>query len=142
MVEFAFVGVLLVLLLTGIISFGLILSFKQNLTQAAAEGARAGAVAPTGEAVTRAEVATSSAVASFDRDCADTTDGLSCTFVEEDCGADSDDGVVTDDPNVLNCLTVELTYDYDNNPILPKFPILAAMYPKSLSAASSAEVNP
>ena len=48
MVEFAFVGLLFVLFLTGIISFGLILSFKQNLTQAAAEGARAGATAPTG----------------------------------------------------------------------------------------------
>ena len=40
-----FVMVLLFTLVFGIISFGLILSFKQDMTRAAAEGARAGAVA-------------------------------------------------------------------------------------------------
>ena len=144
MVEFAFVGVLFVLLLTGLISFGLILSFKQNLTQAAAEGARAGAVAPAADALDRARDATESAVASFDRDCADASDGLTCHFpaVLEDCGEDPDDGVVVDQPDVPNCITVELVYDYDAKPLLPKFPILASMYPDTLSSSSTAEVNP
>lgn len=137
MVEFAFVGVLLVLLLTGLISFGLILSFKQNLTQATAEGARAGAVAPTGDAATRAQTATQQAVDSFDKQCG--VDGLTCSFVEEDCGEDPADG--TDDPAVENCITVALTYNYDDFPLLPKFPILAAMYPDTMSASSTAEVN-
>ena len=44
MVEFAFVGVLLVVLLFGIINMGVLLSFKQNLTQAASESARSGSL--------------------------------------------------------------------------------------------------
>ena len=45
MVEFAFIMVLLLTIVFGIINFGLILSFKQDVTRAAAEGARAAAVA-------------------------------------------------------------------------------------------------
>src|SRR4029079_19073677 len=44
LVEFAISSVLLLLLLFGIIEYGYVLSFKQGLTQAAAEGARAAAV--------------------------------------------------------------------------------------------------
>ncbi len=43
-VEFALVLPLLMLLLFGIISYGVMLSFRQSLSQAAAEGARAAAV--------------------------------------------------------------------------------------------------
>ena len=45
MVEFAFVVVLLIALLYGIISYGLILAAQSTITQAAADGARAGIVA-------------------------------------------------------------------------------------------------
>ena len=45
MVEFAFVVVLLIALLYGIISYGLILAAQATITQAAADGARAGIVA-------------------------------------------------------------------------------------------------
>ena len=43
--EFAIVGVLLLTLVFGIITFGGMLSFRQDVTRAAAEGARGGAVA-------------------------------------------------------------------------------------------------
>ena len=45
MVEFAFVVVLLIALLYGIITYGLILAAQATVTQAAADGARAGIVA-------------------------------------------------------------------------------------------------
>ena len=47
MVEFAFVVVLLIMLLYGIVSYGLILSAQSTVTQAAEDGARAGIVATT-----------------------------------------------------------------------------------------------
>lgn len=137
MVEFAFVGLLFVLFLTGIISFGLILSFKQNLTQAAAEGARAGATAPAGDAISRAETAANNAVASFDRSCGDA--GLDCTIVEHDCGEDPSAGLV--DPDADACITVELDYNYDQYPLIPKFPILSALYPDRIASSSSSELN-
>ncbi len=141
MVEFAFVGLIFVLFLTGIISFGLILSFKQNMTQAAAEGARAGAVAPAGTSVVKATTATEQSVDSFSKSCQDmpNNDGLTCVPTLHDCGFDPAIGSV--DPAVPDCMTVVLTYDYDANPLIPKFPILAALYPKQISSSSTAEVN-
>lgn len=139
MVEFAFVVVLFFTLVLSIISFGLILAFNQNMTQAAAEGARAGATAPQGTpSATSAQTATDNAVATFDQEC-NTGGGLVCTWIEHDCGTDA--VLMLDDPAVANCITVGLVYDYDNFPILPKFPILSAFYPSTLTAASSAEVN-
>src|ERR1700685_252751 len=47
MVEFAFVVVLLIALLYAIISYGLVLAAQSTITQAAADGARAGIVSST-----------------------------------------------------------------------------------------------
>ena len=55
MVEFAFVVVLLIALLYGIISYGLVLAAQSTITQAAADGARAGIVASSIGAATAAE---------------------------------------------------------------------------------------
>ena len=55
MVEFAFVVVLLIALLYGIISYGLILAAQSTITQAAADGARAGHRRHDVGAVTTAE---------------------------------------------------------------------------------------
>ena len=75
---------------------------------------------------------------SYDQTC--NADGLTCTWVVEDCGEDPGDGI--DDPAVDNCITVRLEYDYDHHPLIPKFPILAAMYPDTLASSSTAEGNP
>lgn len=131
MVEFALVGLLFVLLLTGLITFGLILSFKQNLTQAAAEGARAGAVAASGTAQTAAENATNSAVDEFDQEC--NMGALTCVI--------DPPAPCVGDP-VKDCITVRLEYDYDADPIIPPFPILSGLYPSTIAAGSTAEVNP
>src|SRR5690349_23552436 len=64
LVEMAFVIVPLCMLLFGIIVYGYLMSFRQNMTQAAAEGARAGAVASSGQASTKANEATNDALQS------------------------------------------------------------------------------
>lgn len=138
MVEFAVVGLLFVMLLSGLISFGLILSFKQNLTQAAAEGARAGATAVSGESLTDAATATGNAVASFDQTC--NSGGLTCTFELDDCGEDPRNGI--DNPAIDQCIYVTVVYDYENHPLLPRFPVLSALYPDTVSSGSSSVVNP
>src|SRR5688500_6301269 len=91
LVEFALMAVLLFTLIFGIISFGLLLSFKQDMTRAAAEGARAGAVAVAVPPQTRAqaaqaaaETATREAVeefgGSFDNGVGCSHAGMTCTF--------------------------------------------------------------
>ena len=150
-VEFAFISILLSLLVFGIINFGLILSFKQDMTRAAAEGARAGAVAlPTGTqtpedaAQAAAEAATEEAVQGFDRSCDDDGNG-----VFDPSGTDNDGltcsvsvAVCNTTPSSPTCVTVALDYDYDTHPLLAELPLLSEALPDTLSDTSVARINP
>lgn len=145
MVEFAFVGVLLVFFVMGIIHFGLLLSFKQDMTRAAAEGARAGAVAATPtDAYADALQATDEAASGFDRDCT-TVDGLTCNVNLHDCSIPVPSGTTSTPPtsstSTDDCVTVELVYDYDGYPLLPKIPLIAAMLPDTIRDTSVARLN-
>src|SRR3546814_15165624 len=111
----------LCVLLFGIINFGLILSFKQDMTRAAAEGARAGAVAVAGQSEADAEIATDEAVREFgDRftdGCA--TDGMKTADGSSGCDVriHNCDGVTYDpDDAITDCVTAELRYDYQSHP--------------------------
>ncbi|WP_432427810.1 TadE family protein [Salinilacustrithrix flava] len=149
MVEFAFVAVLLVMVVFGIITFGLLLSFKQDVTRAAAEGARAGAVAisattptlPTDdERYDAALVATEEAVAGFDQECG--VDGMSCTITVHDC-----DNIAASDPSTYwgnptpDCVTVELNYDYAAFPLILDPPLVSRLLPDTISSRSVARLN-
>lgn len=141
MVEFAFVGVLLVFFVLGIIHFGLLLSFKQDMTRAAAEGARAGAVAATPSvAFAETEAATAEAVDGFDKDCA-AADGLTCNINLHPCSTPVPDGTPSTPTSTGDCVTVELVYDYDQYPLLPKIPLIAAMLPDTIRDTSVARLN-
>lgn len=138
--EFTLVAILLFTLIFGIINFGLILAFKQDMTRAAAEGARAGAVAfPSSTALADATAATDEAVKAFsDRfktnGCL--TTGLTCTLVRADCGTAA--GV---DPAVPDCVSVSLSYDYDANPLIGALPMIEPFLPNTITAKSDARVN-
>lgn len=140
--EFTLVAVLLFTLIFGIINFGLILSFKQDMTRAAAEGARAGAVAyPSADALGDATDATEDAVKSFsDRfksgGCA--TPGMTCLPTLHDCGVST---YTPSDPDIPKCVTVELVYNYDAEPILAPLPIISAFLPDEIRAKSDARIN-
>lgn len=141
MVEFAFVAVLLVMFVMGIINFGLILSFKQDMTRAAAEGARAGAVAATeAEVFDAADGAVREAVGGFDKEC-DPSAGLACNVNLHDCAVPVASGTPSHPASSGDCVTVELIYNYDQHPLLPKFPIIAAMLPDTIRDSSVARVN-
>lgn len=129
-VEFAIASVVLLMLLFGIISYGYMLSFKQGMTQAAAEGARAGAVGST----TDAAAAVTTAVGAFNKTC--NTGGLTCK------------GNTTAWPPVTytcdtthTCIKVQLTYDWRNYPLIPRFPGLGLLLPDTLTSTYVARVN-
>jgi Flp pilus assembly protein TadG len=119
-VEFAISVTLLLVLLFGIISYGYVLSFKQGLTQAAAEGARAGAVG------SNVSLAVGRSVGAFNKTCG--SGGLTCNFTTTSCSGHT-------------CQQVQLIYDYDHYPLLPKFPGLGLLLPGTLTSTSIAEVN-
>ncbi|HKN38636.1 MAG TPA: TadE/TadG family type IV pilus assembly protein [Acidimicrobiia bacterium] len=130
-VEFAIASVVLLVLLFGIISYGYMLSFKQGLTQAAAEGARAAAVVSNASAPGQAATAVVPALHAFNKSC--TSAGMSCTYST----AAADTGCAAG----TNCIRVQITYDYKNYPLMPKFPGLGLLLPDTLTATSIAQTN-
>lgn len=130
-VEFAIASVVLLMLLFGIISYGYALSFKQGLTQAAAEGARAAAVVSLNDAPATALEAVKPALKAFDKEC--TSAGMSCTFST----TPTDTGCAVG----TNCIRVQVSYDYKNYPLIPKFPGLGLVLPDTLKSTSTAQVN-
>jgi Flp pilus assembly protein TadG len=132
LVEMAFVIVLLSLVLFGIVTFGYLLSFKQNLTQAATEAARAGAVA-TGSALARedaARAAADEALSAFGQQCG--VGGMHCNFTGDVSCPEAASGF---------CVSVRLQYDYAGYPLLPVMPLLGSALPDSITAAASAETS-
>ena len=115
-VEFALVVGLFVFILYGLIAFGMILATKQRITNAAAEGARA-AVGQTTEAAA-VTAATARVLAA----------GLPAgaytpTYTTAPCG-----------PN--QCITVTVTYNLENNPVVPPAPGLGLVTPKKISSSA------
>ena len=122
-VEFALVLPLLVLFLFGIITYGYMFSVRQALTQAAAEGARAAAVAQTGASSTDAVDAVNTALGGLNLTCGSA--GLVCTPVEESCDGEP-------------CMRITVDYAYaDNAPV--QFQLIPL--PDALRFTSSARVN-
>ena len=130
LVEFAIVLLPLCIILFGIITYGVDLSFKQSMTQAADEAARAAATAPYADgnalAKDRARTATEDVMSGFGRSC--TSPGMSCTFTVQPCGADT-------------CMVVELDYDLAGHPLLPKFPFVDEALPSTVVARAVVQVN-
>jgi Flp pilus assembly protein TadG len=134
LVEFSISVGLILVLLFGIISYGYVLSFKQGLTQAAAEGARAGAVGTATDAVN----AVTRSVSAFNKTC--NTGGLTCQ------GTGPGDWTSTGGPHTYACGThmcmkITLSYDWKNYPLLPKFPGLGLLLPDTLTTTRVAEVS-
>lgn len=130
-VEFAIASTVLLVLLFGIISYGYALSFKSGLTQAAAEGARAAAVASSGTASATAAAAVAPSLSAYNKSCS--SSGMSCTY--STLAADTGCAVGT------SCIRVQITYDYKNYPLLPKFPGLGLLLPDTLKSTSITQVN-
>ena len=119
LVEFAFVAVLLFFLLFGILIFGVLMSFKQNLVAAAADGARAAAVVIPGtdldangvdDRIDVGEQALERAINAYDRSCHDAADGLTCSVTIDPC----------DSAPSKDCIRVEVVYE--NNGDTAMFP--------------------
>jgi Flp pilus assembly protein TadG len=140
-VEFALVVGPLVLLLFGIISYGVMLSLRQSLSQAAAEGARAAAV--TYVADQKKPEAANAVTAALDGF------GVRCEGAALKKGATVVGGCAISEPGActpaagvgIQCVTVRLTYDYANHPTVPTLPGLGIAMPDTLTYEAQARVS-
>ncbi|MFS3128723.1 TadE/TadG family type IV pilus assembly protein [Nocardioides sp. Bht2] len=125
-VEFALLVIPLCLLLFGIITYAYMFSVRQALTQAAAEGARAAAVAKTDP--NAAAIAAVNRAVSGTGNLSCNTNGLTCTSAVAPCGSAA-----------AQCATVTVRLDYG---AFDPFDIPLIPMPNTLSFTSSAEINP
>lgn len=139
-VEFALVLPILMLLIFGVISFGMMLAFRQAVSQSAAEGARAAAVAmpntSDAERVTRATEAINDTLRSY---------GVTCTG-----GSLLRDGSPAGDCSVVikasctsgpgECAEVTLDYLYSDNSMLPAMGF-GGLLPEHLRYVSEVRVS-
>jgi Flp pilus assembly protein TadG len=129
MVEFALVVVLLVALLYGIISYGLILAAQSTITQAAADGARAGIVATSPITVAEGQAATD--VSWMHKGTCGTTGTITCVATEAACPSNANN----------QCLTVKVTYNYNASPLFPELPGMGVITPSTISSSNTLQIS-
>ncbi|TYL51631.1 hypothetical protein FXB39_07505 [Nocardioides sp. BGMRC 2183] len=131
-VEFALILPVLLLLVFGIINFGDMLSVRQGVSQAAAEGARAAAVTPgdTEAKKDAARAAVNDALGAHGATCS-----AECSFEIARCASAS--GPDPDDPSgTPDCAYVEVVIAYDM--LIPGFGLVL---PEKLSYEAVARVS-
>jgi Flp pilus assembly protein TadG len=125
-VEFALVAIPLLIIVFGVITYGYMLSFRQSVSQAAAEGARAAAVAAPG--ADREQLARGAIQAAVGSSCSGSY--LTCAIT------------IDDDDGGCSCVQVELTYRYAQDPSKPKLLAFDLVAPDVLSYTASARIDP
>jgi Flp pilus assembly protein TadG len=134
-VEFAVVVPIVFLLLFGMIDYGVMLSFRQSVSQSAAEGARAGAVTPAGGSYTTNAANAVTEALGHGITCSGgnlTKSGSNvgtCTVSTGACTANTS----------KTCITVTVSYNYEKAPVIPKLPMVPM--PKTLKYTAVSEVN-
>ena len=134
-VEFALVLIPLIWIIFGVIDYGFMLSFRQQVSQAADEGARAGAVQiDTTKQISDAKAAVDSAMSAqkIGGTAVKCGDGrLTCTITKAACANDA----------THQCITVKLDYTYRAHPAIPTMPLLGNIMPEHLIYTAVARVN-
>jgi len=142
MVEFAFVVVLLIALLYGIISYGLILAAQTTITQAAADGARAGIVESSSAALIGPPCTTSACRVSESQagsdvgwlgkgTCGTSGTTITCVSTEVPCPSNNNN----------ECLTVTVDYNYSSNPLFPELPGMGVITPSTISSSDTLQMS-
>ncbi len=140
MVEFAIVVVLLITILYGIVTYGLILAAQATVTQAAADAARSGLVAGS-QAVTTAEGEAANDVAWMDKGACGLTSTstaiMTCVATPEPCPSNT----TLPSHNPTQCLSVTVTYKYSQSPLFPELPGLGLVTPATISSTNVVQMG-
>jgi Flp pilus assembly protein TadG len=120
----------------GTIGYAYMLAFRQTVSQSAAEGARAAAVAPSS---TSNADRISAAYAAVDAAMSTGVGGLKCGQNHLSCDAT----VVTncDDGTSGNCIKVTVEYPYRDHALLPSLPGLGVLLPSKVTYSAMAQVS-
>jgi Flp pilus assembly protein TadG len=143
-VEFALVAPLLIVLVMGVISYGYMLSFRQALSQGAAEGSRAAAVSPFPTAATKQQAgldALNEALVSYGVSCDGYAAGSHLRKNSVNVGTCSVTIAACANDPTKECVKTALDYAYEDHPLTPKFPGVGLVLPDSLRYDASARTS-
>jgi Flp pilus assembly protein TadG len=136
MLEFALVIPIFIFVLYGLIAFGIMLSAKQSMVNAATEGARAGVGAsPTG-GQQLSDAQTAAAKAAVQRSLQDSVKQYDVNDPAE-FNANVTWCAGSSGPK---CIFVNLTYPYSSKPLVPQAPGLGLVAPSTLTAHAVVQV--
>ena len=131
MVEFAVVVVLLIALLYGIITYGLILAAQATVTQAAADATRAGIVS-SATAIATAEAQAGTDVGWMNKGtCGTSGTTITCVATTLPCPSNANN----------TCLKVTVTYSYSSSPLFPVMPGLGVITPSTISSTNILQLS-
>lgn len=137
LVEFSLVFGLFALIIYALITFGMILAAKNSITHAAAEGARSAIDVPALPAATlnarreeqaKTVVANSLSWFGSDYQSSDTT----ATVARCDASNPAD---------LTECITVTITYPYEERPIIPPAPGLGLVTPENFTSTAVVKLS-
>lgn len=123
-VEFAIIGTLFMMILFGIITFGLVFALNHTLSHSASEGARSALVAPAGTTAQAAEDAARTRLGWLGT-------GADVQAFVEPCASDP----------AYECVRVVTTYDWAANPLVPPLPGLGLVMPDTMSRAATVQIT-
>jgi Flp pilus assembly protein TadG len=123
-------------LVFGTIAYAYMLSFRQTVSQSAAEGARAAAVAPSSatndQRITAAKNAVTASLKTGTGNLTCTSPNVTCTVTRiTECG----------DGSSADCMKVTVSYPYKDHSLLPTLPGMGFAMPKTISYSATAEVS-
>jgi Flp pilus assembly protein TadG len=130
--EFALVVVLLMMFIYGIAAFGILLATKNNITHAAAEGARSAL------SVSDLPAATLDArrITQAQNTVASRLSYLGSKYQASDTSATIGLCNASDPADTSKCITVTITYPWSARPIIPSAPGLGIVMPNNLRATA------
>jgi Flp pilus assembly protein TadG len=128
LLEFTLVFALFVFVHYALIAFGMMLAVKQSITQAAADGARAAIGVPPDQREAKARERVGKGL-----------DWLGSKYQPSDTAV-TEAPCDAADAAGPQCITVTITYPYENRPIVPPAPGLGLVTPKSFKTTSVVQV--
>lgn len=132
LVEFAIVAVLLMMFIYGIAAYGILLATKNNITHAAAEGARSAL------SVSELPAATLNArrIAQAQSTVATRLGYLGSKYQASDTAATIGLCEPSNPADTTQCITVTITYPWSARPIIPSAPGLGIVMPDNLRSTA------
>lgn len=118
------------------VSYAYMLTFRQTVSQSAAEGARAAALAPSGSTTAVRQAA---AIAAINQSMSTGVGGLTCGTGNLTCTVSAPAACASD--ATKNCVTVAISYPYRAHSLLPTIPGLGFTLPSIIGYSAQVEVN-